>query len=202
MGLLVRGEGCVDRPGIGISVGAHRIRPDTQPVLEIPNHQLSGDHTDRPGDGARVGHDGVGTHRHVIATGGGDRTHRRHHRFATVAGPGHLTPDSLRCGDRAPRTVDPQHYRRHRIVGGHLPQRCRDGVTAGARRTERQKLGPTTTVDDRAFQGHHRDRRLGPATRNRWDGGRQPWPGRTGVARQVHPRRLFVWACLRATGFR
>ena len=189
MRLLLRRERRVDRPGIGIGVGAHGIRPDPQPVLEVPNHQLAGDHADRAGDRARIGHDRVGAHRDVVAARGGDRTHRRHHRLAAFAGPFHLAPDGLRCGDRAPGTVHPQHYRGHRIVGGGLPQCRRDGVTTGGRSAERQKLRPTTSVDDRAVDGDHGERRLGAAAGNRRHGWRQPRPGRTGVARQVEPRR-------------
>ena len=189
MGLLLRGEGRVDRPGIGIGVGAHGIRPDPQPLHQIADHQLAGDHTDRTGDRRRVGDDRVGPHRDVVAAGGGNRAHRRHHRLAAVAGPGHLAPDALRRGDRAAGTVHPQHDRGHRVVGAGLPQCRRDGVAADVSGAERQELRPTASVDDRSVEGDDGQRRLGPAAGNRWHGWGQPGAGRTGVARQVQPRR-------------
>jgi len=50
MGMLLVGEGLVDGPRIGVGVGAHRIGPDAEAVLELAGHQLAGHHADRAGD--------------------------------------------------------------------------------------------------------------------------------------------------------
>src|ERR1700726_3770375 len=108
---LLVSERRVHRPRVGVGVGAHRVRSDTESLLEVARHQLAGDNADRPGDRSGVGDDRVGAHRHVVAAGRGDCAHRRDHRLAVVADAGDLAPDRLRPGHRTSRAVDAQHDR-------------------------------------------------------------------------------------------
>ena len=140
---------------------------------------------------ARVGDDRVGGHRHVVATRGGDGTHRGDDRLACLAQPNHLAPDGLRAGDRAAGAVDAQHDGGDVVVGARLAQRGGDGVTAGARGAQRRQLTPAAAADDRARPGSRRRWSACACGRAATARHRRRPPGRsaTGTAAAARPGR-------------
>jgi len=116
------------------------VRADADPIPQAVGDELAADHTDRAGNRHRVGKDGVCQRRDVVATAGGDVTHRDDERTTIGFEAFGRFANDVGRQRRSARRVHAQHERLHRRVVGGFGNRAANRVATGVFRTAEETL--------------------------------------------------------------